>query len=471
MEEPDLGDPEAVAQSPYAASKWAALAYARLFHALYGLPIVHLRVFMVYGPGQRDLRKLVPYMTVSLLRGRSPELTSGTREVDWIYVDDVVDAFLRAAVAPGIEGASLDVGSGELVTVRALVVRLRDLVGGDVEPSFGAVADRQLERVRVADPTSAAEAMGWDPAPRSTRDSSGRWISTAPSSIDCRQPDPGDRRCVKRPAEEPDPERNALDDVAPEQPARFVPEPVHPLQAQTLHQRRCARLLLSEEAERDPHADEPGSGQLRPQRANQPLLLWEAKPDQDQRWLRAPKLLLILPSSSGSCSNPSGGQYDPTPPRPGHRVSIRLAAAAATPGFPPRRNTDSPARAAACGKLRTRSLPGTLSGRGVRPGARPRRSAGHPRRDGWRRGSAPGSRDSGAEPAQDVEVRGHDPAALRARAPSRNRRIRVPVEPVKGQAHDRRGLGHRGQRGLGRGLTTPAASLGRRLVSRDLNQL
>jgi nucleoside-diphosphate-sugar epimerase len=163
MEEPERGDPEAVAQSPYAVSKWAVLAYARFFHALYGLPIVHLRVFMVYGPGQRDLRKLVPYTTVSLLRGRSPKLTSGTRAVDWIYVDDVVDAFLRAAVAPGIEGASLDIGSGELVTSRALVMRLRDLVGGDVEPTFGAIADRELERVRVADPTSATEAMGWRP--------------------------------------------------------------------------------------------------------------------------------------------------------------------------------------------------------------------------------------------------------------------------------------------------------------------
>lgn len=163
MEEPELGDPEAVAQSPYAVSKWAALAYARLFHALYGLPIVHLRVFMVYGPGQRDLRKLVPYTTVSLLRGRSPKLSSGTRAVDWIYVDDVVDAFLRAAVAPGIEGASLDIGSGDLVTARALVIRLRDLVGGDVEPAFGAIADRELERVRVADPTSATKAMGWRP--------------------------------------------------------------------------------------------------------------------------------------------------------------------------------------------------------------------------------------------------------------------------------------------------------------------
>jgi nucleoside-diphosphate-sugar epimerase len=161
MEEPDMGDPDAVAQSPYAVAKWGALAYARHFLALYELPVVHLRVFMVYGPGQLDLRKLVPFVTVSLLRGEAPNLSSGTRAVDWIYVDDVVDAFLRAAATPGGEGRSLDIGSGELVTARSLAVRVREVVGSDVEPVFGAIADRPLERVRAADPSAAAEAIGW----------------------------------------------------------------------------------------------------------------------------------------------------------------------------------------------------------------------------------------------------------------------------------------------------------------------
>jgi nucleoside-diphosphate-sugar epimerase len=163
MEEPDLGDPAAVPQSPYAAAKWAALAYARMFRALYELQVVHLRVFMVYGPGQRDLRKLVPYVTTSLLRGEEPELTHGAREVDWVYVDDVAEAFVAAAFAPGAAGASFDIGSGELVSVRSLAMRLSRLVGGDVEPRFGALPPRELERVRVADPTSAAAVLDWRP--------------------------------------------------------------------------------------------------------------------------------------------------------------------------------------------------------------------------------------------------------------------------------------------------------------------
>jgi nucleoside-diphosphate-sugar epimerase len=163
MEEPDLGDPGAVAQSPYAVAKWGQLVYARHFAALHDLPVVHLRVFMVYGPGQLDLRKLVPYVTVSLLRGEAPQLTSGAREVDWVFVDDVVDAFVRAAAVPSCEGRSLDVGSGELLPARSLVERLHELVGGSAAPVFGAIADRALERVRAADPAPTEEAIGWRP--------------------------------------------------------------------------------------------------------------------------------------------------------------------------------------------------------------------------------------------------------------------------------------------------------------------
>lgn len=163
MEEPAPGAPDAVPQSPYAAAKWAVAGYARMLHALHGLPVVHLRIFMVYGPGQRDLRKLVPYVTLSLLGGQAPRVTSGAREVDWIYVDDVVEAFLAAAVADGVEGAALDVGSGELVPVRAVVDRLAELVGGSARPAFGAIADRPLERVSVADPGRTTAATGWRP--------------------------------------------------------------------------------------------------------------------------------------------------------------------------------------------------------------------------------------------------------------------------------------------------------------------
>jgi UDP-glucose 4-epimerase len=160
LEEPDDANPS----SPYAASKWAAGVYGRMFERLYRLSVVNLRVFMVYGPAQRDVRKLVPYTILSLLRGKAPQVSSGGREVDWIFVDDVAEAFVAAASAPGLDGRTLDVGTGTMHSVREIVERLTELVAPKITPEFGAVEDRPLEQVRSADVERTAASLGWRPS-------------------------------------------------------------------------------------------------------------------------------------------------------------------------------------------------------------------------------------------------------------------------------------------------------------------
>ncbi len=160
QEEPPAGDSEVSPCSPYAVTKWASSAYARMFHTLYRLPVVILRVFMVYGPAQRDLRKLMPYVVLSLLKGDAPKLTSGQRPVDWVYVDDVVDALLASALARNVEGKTIDVGSGKLETVKTVAEQLVCLTGSRVAPVFGATPDRPFEQVRVADTKRAEKLLG-----------------------------------------------------------------------------------------------------------------------------------------------------------------------------------------------------------------------------------------------------------------------------------------------------------------------
>lgn len=162
MEEPPPDGAWPVCPSPYAAAKLAAGAYARMFQALYGTPSVWLRIFMVYGPGQSDHTKLVPYSILSLLRGQAPEVRSPERRVDWIYVDDVVDAVVATAVAEGIEGRTLDVGTGRLVTVGEVVQKIARIVGGKAIPRR-AIGDRPLEGESVADVGSTTAATGWRP--------------------------------------------------------------------------------------------------------------------------------------------------------------------------------------------------------------------------------------------------------------------------------------------------------------------
>jgi len=161
LEEPEGEDP--IPSSPYAAAKWAASGYARMFHALYDTPVVIARLFMVYGPDQKDVNKLIPYVIRSFLAGETPSLSSGVRQVDWIYVDDVVDGYLALAAASGIEGETLDIGSGTLVTIREVVEEIRKQMNPAVILPWGSMQDRPMERIRMADVESTMQKIGWQP--------------------------------------------------------------------------------------------------------------------------------------------------------------------------------------------------------------------------------------------------------------------------------------------------------------------
>ena len=134
-----------------------------MFWQLFSTPVVVTRIFMVYGPGQKDRLKLVPYVIGCLLQGVAPRLGSGRRLVDWIYVEDVVEGLLRAAEAPRLEGRTVDLGSGTLVPVREVVAKLVRIMGSSVEPLFGAVPDRPNERERAADSVDAYAKLRWKP--------------------------------------------------------------------------------------------------------------------------------------------------------------------------------------------------------------------------------------------------------------------------------------------------------------------
>ncbi|MFF0271253.1 NAD-dependent epimerase/dehydratase family protein [Kribbella sp. NPDC004536] len=163
IEEPHAGDAQPRALSPYTVSKWASAAYAHAFHDLWSLPTVVLRIAMVYGPGPQNESKLVPYVVKSLLAGQVPELSSGSRLIDWVYVDDVVNAFLAAACAPSVEGRSLDIGSGAPVDIRQTVTTLQQIIGTEVPARFGGLADRKFDGACIADLSESVPLLGWRP--------------------------------------------------------------------------------------------------------------------------------------------------------------------------------------------------------------------------------------------------------------------------------------------------------------------
>lgn len=161
MEEPPPGQNDLTSISPYAVSKLASSTYGRMFYSLYGLPVVILHLFMVYGPGQRDTKKLVPYVTLSVLKDERPSLMSGIRRVDWIYIDDVVEGLVASAQADKALGQTIDLGSGTLTSVGDIVKKVMEIANSSIEPIFGALVDRPYESSRLADVSRTLELIGW----------------------------------------------------------------------------------------------------------------------------------------------------------------------------------------------------------------------------------------------------------------------------------------------------------------------
>ena len=95
----------------------------------HGLESAHLRLFSVYGPGE-DPRRLVPSVVANLLAGRPVALTPGEQVRDFVYVDDVAAALVDAALRPGIDGLTVNVGTGVQTSVRDLCLKVAALTGG-----------------------------------------------------------------------------------------------------------------------------------------------------------------------------------------------------------------------------------------------------------------------------------------------------------------------------------------------------
>jgi nucleoside-diphosphate-sugar epimerase len=145
----------------YAASKVAAWAFARAYWHMLGLPVIIARLFQVYGPGQ-PAHTLIPAAVLAALRGRDFEMTPGEQKRDFVYVEDVIEGLLAAAAAPGIEGQSLDLGTGHAHEVRRAVELIWSLTDSSGRVFPGALEYRPgVVMHLVADASKTSEMIGW----------------------------------------------------------------------------------------------------------------------------------------------------------------------------------------------------------------------------------------------------------------------------------------------------------------------
>jgi UDP-glucose 4-epimerase len=145
----------------YGAAKLATYLLLERMAAADGVSFAWLRLFSSYGP-RDDPSWLLPYITLSLLSGKTPALTKGEQIWDYIFVDDVASA-ITTMIDNDIAGV-FNLGSGEARPLRDTISYLRDLIDPKLPLGFGQVDYRPDQVMHLeADITALKNFTGWQP--------------------------------------------------------------------------------------------------------------------------------------------------------------------------------------------------------------------------------------------------------------------------------------------------------------------
>ena len=152
--------------SPYAVSKLAAEKYCRVFSKIYGFETVALRYFNVFGPNQDPTSQysaVIPKFINCVRDDQRPIIYGdGSQSRDFTYIDNVVDANIKASVAECESGLALNCACNEQIVLNDVVFKVAEYLGKDVEPNY--VEERAGDiKHSLADISLAKEKIGFSP--------------------------------------------------------------------------------------------------------------------------------------------------------------------------------------------------------------------------------------------------------------------------------------------------------------------
>jgi len=147
----------------YASSKLAAEQLCFAYHARYGLPVVSLRPFNIYGPGQLGEGALRNFV-IRALAGEPLQINGDGGQVRaWCHIDDMIDALLEAIVRPEAVGELFNIGNPDAVlTIAELAACIIAHCGSASELAFGPARAQEIE-TRIPDICKAREMLGFSP--------------------------------------------------------------------------------------------------------------------------------------------------------------------------------------------------------------------------------------------------------------------------------------------------------------------
>ncbi len=149
--------------SPYAVGKWAMVEYLKLYRELFGLDYTVLAPANVYGPRQRSSQDggVVAIFVDALKEGRAPTLYGdGHQTRDFVFVDDVVDAFVRAIGRAS--GLVCNIGTASETSIRELYLAVAKATGAKVKPVRKPARPGEIRRSSL-DFGRARRELGWSP--------------------------------------------------------------------------------------------------------------------------------------------------------------------------------------------------------------------------------------------------------------------------------------------------------------------
>jgi len=159
MAETDILEPNGL----YGITKAAFTNYCSWKSKFENLPITTFRIFAAYGYYE-DAMRMFPSLIVPLLRGNAPALGHPDSVRDFIFIEDIIDAFQTAPGNLECEGKILNLGTGTQHTIKEAADIACRLIGTDVSPQWGQIKNRQLEpKMWVADMSNTFKTLGWKP--------------------------------------------------------------------------------------------------------------------------------------------------------------------------------------------------------------------------------------------------------------------------------------------------------------------
>lgn len=149
--------------SPYSATKAAGSLWCRMVHQISGLPVILIRPFLCYGPGQEPNR-LVSQAIIAALANQDLPMSPGDQTRELTHVTDLVQGYIAASITPEAVGQVINLGSGQEHRVNEIVEMIYRLAESTGKPQPGSLPYRAAEVWRCFTSLDKARTLlGWQP--------------------------------------------------------------------------------------------------------------------------------------------------------------------------------------------------------------------------------------------------------------------------------------------------------------------